>query len=95
MARVIKYTVKPSLPEKLRKLEDIANNMWWCWDPEAIDLFFRMDRDLWIETGQNPRLMLGRISQKRLKELAENGSFLLHLDRVASRLEEYLQDRGM
>ncbi|HOV61608.1 MAG TPA: alpha-glucan family phosphorylase [Candidatus Hydrogenedentes bacterium] len=95
MARVIKYTVKPSLPEKLRKLEDIANNMWWCWDPEAIDLFFRMDRDLWIETGQNPRLMLGRISQKRLKELSENGSFLLHLDRVASRLQEYLQDRGM
>jgi len=95
MTRVLKYTVKPSLPEKLRKLEDIANNMWWCWDPEAIDLFFRMDRDLWIETGQNPRLLLGRLSQKRLQELSENGSFLLHLDRVASRMEEYLQDRGM
>ncbi|MCK5863172.1 MAG: DUF3417 domain-containing protein, partial [Candidatus Hydrogenedentes bacterium] len=48
MARIIKYTVIPRIPESLTRLNYIANNLWWCWNPDAIELFFRMDRDLWI-----------------------------------------------
>ncbi|HDP35431.1 MAG TPA: glycosyltransferase family 1 protein [Candidatus Hydrogenedentes bacterium] len=92
MARVIKYTVIPKIPERLGRLSDIANNLWWSWDPDAVELFFRMDRDLWIETGQNPRRLLGELSQERLEELAVSGSFLAHLERVASRLDAYMAD---
>ncbi len=92
MAHIIKYTVIPKLPERIARLNDIANNLWWSWEPDAIELFFRMDRDLWIETGQNPRRLLGELSQERLKKLSESGSFLAHLDRVSDRLDTYMAD---
>ncbi|HOE66754.1 MAG TPA: alpha-glucan family phosphorylase [Candidatus Hydrogenedentes bacterium] len=90
MATVLTYTVVPKLPPKIARLSDIANNFCWCWDPEAIDLFFRIDRDLWLEIAQNPVLLLGRVSQDRLEALAQDDSFLAHLDRVWKRTHDYL-----
>ncbi len=90
MAQVVSYTVVPRLPEPLEKLRSIAMNMYWCWEPEAIELFFRIDRDLWTSTGQNPVLLLGRVSQQRLEELAHDDGYLTQLQRVAERQEEYL-----
>ncbi len=90
MPNVTTFTVIPKLPASLERLREIATNMWWCWDPEAIELFFRMDRDLWTNTNQNPLCVLGRISQNRLEELSKDDSFLSHLDRVHDRLSSYI-----
>ncbi|GMW01067.1 MAG: glycogen phosphorylase [Candidatus Hydrogenedentota bacterium] len=90
MAKVTRFTVVPKLPPALERLRDIANNLWWCSDPEAIELFFRMDRDLWIKTGQNPVAMLGEVGQAALERLAADDSFLSHLKRVSVRMDEYL-----
>ncbi len=90
MATVSKFTVVPRLPERLKALSDIAHNLWWCWNHDAIDLFHRLDRDLWTEVNQNPCTMLGRVSQLRLEDLAEDDSFLAHMDRVATSLKTYM-----
>ncbi len=90
MAQVHKFTVVPRLPERIERLLEVADNIWWCWDPEAIDLFFRIDRDMWGKVHENPRLLLGEVSQVRLEELAKSDSFLAHLDRVWNRLQEYM-----
>ena len=90
MAGVSRYTVLPKLPERLEKLLSIANNVYWCWDPEAIELFFRIDRDLWVSCNQNPRQMLGLVDQARLEALAQDDSYLAHLERVTDRMERYL-----
>ena len=58
MAHVLKFTVSPRLPERLEKLLTIANNVWWTWDPEAIELFYRIDRAMWDENHGNPRRLL-------------------------------------
>lgn len=84
------YTVVPKLPPRLADLMRIADNLWWCWDPEAIELFYRIDRDLWIKTNQNPRQILGTVSQARLEALAQDSSFLNHMDDVARRMDQYL-----
>ena len=90
MATVSKFTVVPRLPERLQALSDIAQNLWWCWNHDAIDLFHRLDRDLWTEVNQNPCTMLGRMSQLRLEDLANDDSFLAHMDRVAASLKTYM-----
>ena len=90
MATVSKFTVVPRLPERLQALSDIAQNLWWCWNHDAIDLFHRLDRDLWTEVNQNPCTMLGRMSQLRLEDLAIDDSFLAHMDRVAASLKTYM-----
>lgn len=91
MQNIRKFTVVPSLPDRLARLKDIAYNLWWVWEPEAIPLWTRMDIDLWEEVYHNPVKLLGAISQNRLKELSEDDSFLAHVDRVAEKLDAYME----
>ncbi|MBP8128450.1 MAG: alpha-glucan family phosphorylase [Candidatus Hydrogenedentes bacterium] len=92
MATVMRYTVVPKLPDRVAKLADIANNMWWCWDPDAIELFLRIDRHkMWVAMHQNPKRMLGEVSQIRFEELVRDESFLAHFDRVVRKLEDYMR----
>ena len=64
------FTITPKLPERLKCLKEIAYNLSWSWNTDIIDLFRRLDADLWEETGHNPVLMLGIIRQERLEEAA-------------------------
>ncbi|MBX3175750.1 MAG: alpha-glucan family phosphorylase [Candidatus Hydrogenedentes bacterium] len=91
MPMVSKYTVVPRVPERLKPLLEIAGNLWWCWNHDAIDMFHRIDRDLWTRVNQNASAMLGQISQLRLDELAKDDSFLAHMDRVQEKLRDYME----
>lgn len=87
------FNVTPSLPSRLEALRDLAYNLHWDWDFNAIDLFRRLDPDLWESSHYNPPLMLGTISQSRLQEVAEDEGFLAQMDRAAERLRDYLKNR--
>ncbi|MBM3290404.1 MAG: glycosyltransferase family 1 protein, partial [Candidatus Hydrogenedentes bacterium] len=91
MPKVSTFTVVPKLPPALEPLLAIANNVWWCWDHEAIELFYRIDRALWDSTGQNPVSLLGEVTQARLEELAREEGYLVQLSRVWQRFQEYLK----
>ena len=80
------FNVIPSLPEPLEPLREIAYNLRWAWDHDSIELFRRLDTDLWESTGHNPIKMLGSIDQMRLVAAAVDDSFLAHLQRVSSTL---------
>jgi starch phosphorylase len=84
------FTVVPSLPPELECLREIAYNLWWSWDHEAIELFRRLDRSLWETTHHNPVLMLGTIRQALLRAAAADRGFLAHLERVYDRFQHYL-----
>ncbi|MDQ4045248.1 MAG: alpha-glucan family phosphorylase, partial [Chloroflexota bacterium] len=84
------FSVVPSLPPQLERLRDVAANLRWAWNPDAIALFRRLDDQLWEETKHNPVLMLGTIEQSKLEDAANDEAFLLHLERVADELAAYL-----
>jgi len=84
------FRVIPALPSKLERVRELAHNVWWSWNHEAIGLFRRLDRDLWETTGHNPVLMLGSIRQERLEQMAEDDGFLAHTDRVCRLFDRYL-----
>src|SRR6516162_3626020 len=85
------FSVIPSLPPALEGLRSIAYNLHWAWSHESIELFRRLDTNLWETTGHNPVLMLGAIEQEKLERAARDDAFLAHLDRVSANLESYLQ----
>jgi len=88
------YRVIPSLPAKLERLRDLTWNLWWTWNHDAIELFRRLDRDLWETAGHNPVLILGTIRQERLEQAAEDDGFMAHLARVMREFDRYMEDRG-
>jgi starch phosphorylase len=87
------YNVVPSLPENLEKLRELAYNIHWSWNPDARELFRRLDRELWDDTNHNPVMILGRISQERLEEISHDDGFKAHLQRVHNKLNEYLTEK--
>ena len=76
------FQVFPDIPPALRPLMEIARNLWWTWQPEAVELFRRLDRELWEQVYHNPVKLLGQIDQNKLISASRDEGFLAHLERV-------------
>ncbi|MBL8132833.1 MAG: alpha-glucan family phosphorylase [Anaerolineae bacterium] len=83
-------SVVPKLPEPLERLRELAYNVRWSWHHDTINLFRRLDRDLWEESGHNPVMMLGSIDQRRLDALVDDSAFISHFKRVCNDFDAYM-----
>ncbi len=83
--------VSPKLPPELKPLLDLAYNLRWSWDHESVELFRRLDGDLWIRSNYNPVWMLGLIPQQTLDAAARDLAFLNQLKRVVDGFNEYME----
>jgi len=90
MKPIRRFNVAPSLPAPLEGLRHLAYNLRWSWDHDTVELFRRLDRELWETTGHNPIHMLGALDQTVLEAAARDESFLAHLDRSVQELNLYL-----
>ena len=70
------------LPERLARLSELAFNLWWTWQPEAVRLFGRLDYDLWERLGHNPIRLLREIERQRLNQAAQDQEYLALFDRI-------------
>jgi glycogen phosphorylase len=91
MKSIRTFSVIPSLPPAIEALRQVAYNLRWAWSHETVELFRRLDRDLWESTGHNPVLMLGTIEQEKLDAAGRDDAFLAQLERVSANLSSYLQ----
>ncbi len=82
--------VKSNLPENLRKLDEIAYNLWWCWDSDARNLLRNIDRTAWKEASSNPIQLASVLSYKKLLELSKDKQFLERLDYVYDKFQHYM-----
>ncbi len=90
MRSVIDFQVSPAIPDNLRVVQDLAYNVWWCWNHVAIDLFRRLDEEQWEKTNHNPVELLGLVSQKRLEALSKDDTFLSHMEAAHRKFREYM-----
>lgn len=88
------YQVFPDVPAPLQSLMDLANNFWWVWHPEAVELFRRLDRELWEKVYHNPVKLLGTIDQSKLAAAAKDDGYLAHLKRVTQHFHDDVEGRG-
>ena len=82
--------VKSHIPAELEKLSELARNIWWSWNYEAIELFRDLDPALWKEVGQNPVLLLERMSYAKLEALANDKVILRRMEDVYSKFRTYM-----
>ena len=73
--------VVPAIPERLKRLEDLAGSLWYSWDRPTRSLFARLNPVLWQAVGHSPKAFLRSIDQKRLLEAANRRT--ADLDRAA------------
>ena len=92
MFLVGKINVISELPDKFKRLNDIAYNLWWSWNPDAIDLYREIDLDLWEKLGKNPVRFLQEVSQKKLQLKLQDEDYMSRLDCVVESFDKYMKE---
>lgn len=82
--------VKSHIPEALKKLDELAHNLWWSWNTEAMQLFASLDGDLWKKVNKNPIDLLRSIDYDRLIELSKDGETIARMDKVYGDFRKYM-----
>jgi starch phosphorylase len=83
----------PHLPERLAGLEELAENLWWSWNPGARMLFKTLDRQAWKESGHNPDKMLREFPRELLEKAAADADYLRRYDAVLDAFHNYMQQK--
>lgn len=85
-----KIKVTTELPPELSRLKDLAYNLWWSWNNEAIDLYRAIDLALWERLNKNPVRFLQEVNYKKLQEKLSDSSFMAQYNKVVERFDHYM-----
>src|SRR5579884_2374074 len=88
------FQVFPDVPAPLSPLLELAHNLWWVWNPDAVELFRRLDRKLWEDVYHNPVKLLGIMPQDKLAAAARDDGYLAHMHRVYEDFKEHMTREG-
>ena len=83
-------TVKATLPEELKCLDEIAHNMWWVWNYEARDLFRELDPALYHDVKHNPVMLLERLTYTRKAEILKDKALMKRIKVVYDLFRKYM-----
>ncbi len=86
--------VQPVLPERIARLEELANDLLYSWDRAVRGLFHRLDAGLWEACHHNPKVFLRRVAQARLDAAAEDRVFMDDYNRVVSSYDTYHREHA-
>ncbi len=82
--------VRAELPSQLKPLEEIARNLWWVWNSEAKALFRDLNPDMWRKTGENPVMVLQRLTSERIDEILADKGIMDRVSQVYAAMRDYL-----
>jgi starch phosphorylase len=82
------------IPERIGRLEELANNLWWSWHPEGRAIFRRLDYPLWRLTGHNPAQQLYEIGSDKLQMAAGDSTFLSLYDAAVAAFDKDMTDNN-
>ena len=91
MKRVI--PIASSLPKRIERLNDLAYNLWWSWNPEAINVFSKIHPVLWDSVSHNPVAFLQQVSRTLLNRVANDKQYLDLYDRVVNNFDSYMGEK--
>lgn len=87
-------SVHPPLPQAIGRLQELAYNLWWTWNPEAQALYESIDKELWGHVSENPVRFLRTVSLARLQERSRDPGYLNHYHSVLQRFDAYMAEEA-
>jgi len=88
-----RITVKPQLPERIKRLDDISYNLWWSWNTEFLRLFKIIDIDLWEKCKKSPIKFLKQVSQDKIEACIKDEEFLRQYDKIVKDFDGYMNSK--
>jgi starch phosphorylase len=87
---VREFVVRPAVPPVLARMPELAYNILWSWEPSIRTLFRRLDPVLWKDSGYNPVVMLGRVSQTTLERAASDPRYVAQYQLACQRFDAHM-----
>jgi starch phosphorylase len=72
------------------RLQTLAGNLWWTWNPSARALFQRIDPQAWEDTNHSPLKVLRQSSEEKLQAAFATDDALAQLDAVGEAFHHYM-----
>jgi starch phosphorylase len=82
-----RYSGLPPIPDRIKRLEELAANLWWSWQYAPRRVFRDLDYQLWRTTAHNPVRMLFLVSRGRLEQMSRDPEFLKVYDEAVEGLD--------
>jgi starch phosphorylase len=83
-----RYAGLPPLPERIKRLPELAVDLWWSWHTEARSVFRTLDYPLWRSTAHNPVRMLWLVPETSLQRAANDPNWLKRYDEALAKLDD-------
>src|SRR6266566_1194378 len=83
-------TSTSTLPSPLQALERLSWNYWWSWSRDGAGCFRELAPAIWEECEHNPRLLLSRVSEYQLTEMANDPVYCERVNKFANDFDEYM-----
>ena len=87
---VFALQVSPGIPPTLQRLDDLAKNFWFSWNPALGSLFRKLDPILWRKVEGSPRLFLRSVDQGILDNAAADAKFIAEYRGIVAAFDDYL-----
>ena len=82
------------LNELVAGLTKMSHNLWWCWNQEAQDLFYKLTPRGWQNMFHNPVAVLREVSEYELRVHLQEPGFADGVRAVLRDFEGYLSDQN-
>ena len=83
-------SVSSHIPAELKKLDEMAHNLWWTWNQEGKDLFSSIDKELYSKVGRNPVELLRSLDYERLKTLSKDPELIKRMNKCYEHFRAYM-----
>ena len=91
MEKLIRETPNSfDLPRRIKRLADLAHNLWWVWNPEVARMFKEIDPILWEDLNHNPIVFLRKVERPVFDALIKDRYFLEKYDRHVREFDRYM-----
>ena len=88
-----KIMIDPVYSDEMKKLQELANNLWWCWNVDAIELFESLDPVAFERLEQNPIALMNSLTKSQIDELEQDEKFIARLNKVYDRFKKYMSEK--
>ena len=85
-------SVNSHIPTALKKLDEMAHNLWWTWNQEGKDLFSSIDEELYDKVDRNPIELLRNLDYERLKTLSKDPELIARMDKCYKSFRAYMDE---
>ncbi|MBI9043641.1 MAG: alpha-glucan family phosphorylase [Anaerolineaceae bacterium] len=79
------------LPRRIKRLGELAYNLYWVWTPDAQNIFIQIDPVLWDDVNHNPVTFLRKLKRSRINAVTDDLNYLEKYDQVMQQFDDYMK----